>query len=248
MTTYSDSANQPPILLDERHNRAALATEFRKSGCLHMPDFLDEDIAVRLNTCLVKDVPWEVAFLRDGKPVIGDARAWDQMPPQEKAEYLREVMSVARDEFQYFYDSYRVEVAVEAGVGNHLYLHRFYEFMNSEPLLEFMREITGMETIAFADGQATRFRPGSFLTDHNDMDTKKGRLCAYVMNLTPEWKPDWGGILNFYDEAGNVSQGFTPRFNTLNLLRVPQPHAVSFVPPFAGAHRLSVTGWLRETT
>ena len=36
-----------------------------------------------------------------------------------------------------------------------------------------------------------------------------------------------------------------PTFNALNLFAVPQLHSVSFVPPFAGALRFSVTGWLR---
>ena len=186
--------------------------------------------------------------MRGDEVMTADARAYDNLSPQKKGEILQEVMTTARENFQFFYDSYRIDTAIEAGVGDQLYLHRFYEFMNSETFLSFMRDITGMKTMALVDGQATRFKPSSFLTDHNDYDVNKGRLCAYVMNLTPEWRPDWGGILNFFDKDGNVIEGYTPRWNTLNLLRVPQSHSVSYVPPFAGGHRLSITGWLRDKT
>jgi Rps23 Pro-64 3,4-dihydroxylase Tpa1-like proline 4-hydroxylase len=63
--------------------------------------------------------------------------------------------------------------------------------------------------------------------------------------MTPRWRVDWGGLLLFVDERGNVSRGLTPAFNALNLFRTPQPHTVSAVAPFAGANRLSITGWLR---
>jgi Rps23 Pro-64 3,4-dihydroxylase Tpa1-like proline 4-hydroxylase len=72
-----------------------------------------------------------------------------------------------------------------------------------------------------------------------------GRRAAYVLNLTPEWRPDWGGLLQFYDAMGNVSRAFTPGFNVLNIFRVPQPHSVSWVTPLAAAPRYAVTGWLR---
>jgi SM-20-related protein len=65
------------------------------------------------------------------------------------------------------------------------------------------------------------------------------------MNFTPAWKSDWGGLLQFIDEDGHVAEAYAPAFNALNILRVPQKHAVSYVTPFAGAGRYSITGWLR---
>jgi len=106
-----------------------------------------------------------------------------------------------------------------------------------------MREVTGLNDIAFADAQATLYRPGDFLTTHDDKTGGHKRRAAYVLNMTPGWCPDWGGILQFFDERGNVSQGFVPAFNALNVFRVPAEHAVSQVALFGG-FRYSVTGWL----
>jgi 2OG-Fe(II) oxygenase superfamily len=85
-----------------------------------------------------------------------------------------------------------------------------------------------------------------FLTAHDDRDESKGRVAAYVLNLTPRWSSDWDGLLQFLDADGHVAEAYTPAFNALNVFRVPQPHSVSFVAPFAGQPRLSITGWFRR--
>jgi Rps23 Pro-64 3,4-dihydroxylase Tpa1-like proline 4-hydroxylase len=66
------------------------------------------------------------------------------------------------------------------------------------------------------------------------------------MNFCAEpWRPDWGGYLQFLDEDGDIVAGYKPRFNALNLFRVPARHNVSYVPPFAPAGRFAITGWFR---
>ncbi len=67
-----------------------------------------------------------------------------------------------------------------------------------------------------------------------------------MLNLTPRWRADWGGLLLFTDEDGHVAEGYTPAFDALNLLRTPPPHRVSGVASFAPAPRLSITGWVRS--
>jgi SM-20-related protein len=63
---------------------------------------------------------------------------------------------------------------------------------------------------------------------------------------TVDWRPEWGGYLMFLDSAGDITSGWKPRFNTLNLFRVPQSHMVSYVAPFAAFARFAITGWFRD--
>ena len=56
---------------------------------------------------------------------------------------------------------------------------------------------------------------------------------------------DWGGLLLFHDGQDNVTRGYLPVFNSLNLFSVPQRHNVTWVTPLAAAPRYAVTGWLR---
>jgi Rps23 Pro-64 3,4-dihydroxylase Tpa1-like proline 4-hydroxylase len=75
----------------------------------------------------------------------------------------------------------------------------------------------------------------------------RGRRVAYVLNLTAqEWRPQWGGYLNFFDKNWDVELAIRPRFNSLNLLAVPQWHSVSEVTAIAPVARYAITGWGRN--
>ena len=115
------------------------------------------------------------------------------------------------------------------------------EFLTSPEFIAFAHEITG-EPVTKVDAQATLYRPGHFLNQHDDHNDPR-RVAAYVLNMTPHWRGDWGGALLFPDRPGHIAEGFLPAFNALNMFSVPQEHQVGFVAPFAGAHRFSVTGW-----
>lgn len=73
-----------------------------------------------------------------------------------------------------------------------------------------------------------------------------------MLNLSRDWRADWGGALVFEGADGHIEEGFAPAFNALNIFAVPMRHAVTQVAGFAPADRLSITGWLRarppETT
>ena len=64
-----------------------------------------------------------------------------------------------------------------------------------------------------------------------------------VFGLTRHWRPDWGGLLLFHDDDGQIDLGLVPAFNVLNLFAVPREHSVSVVAPFAAEPRLTITGW-----
>ena len=120
------------------------------------------------------------------------------------------------------------------------------EFLNSSAFIGSDRRLTGDSSIALVDANATLYEPGHFLTRHDDAVDGKNRVAAYVLNLTPVWSADWGGILNFHAGDGHVIEGYVPTFNALNVFRVPQMHGVSYVTPFAVAGRFSVSGWFRR--
>ncbi|WP_292050750.1 MULTISPECIES: 2OG-Fe(II) oxygenase [unclassified Brevundimonas] len=171
--------------------------------------------------------------------------AWlDMLNPAQKQGLAQAVQNAATNQFQYLYDNYPFYDAASEGQAD-AFWQGVSDFLNGETFLGMARAVTGEERIALADAQLTRFRRGHFLTEHSDEAAGKNRYYAYVLNLTPAWRIDWGGLLAFHGQDGNVDEAFTPRFNTLNLLRVPQPHSVTQVALSAGGHRISITGWLR---
>lgn len=225
---------------------AALAETFHRDGRLQIVDFLRHDGALALFRQLAESREWRLA-VNKGEQIedlgLAEVAAW---PAEKKAAFEREVVAGGRQGFQFRYETIRLpEYGTGSGQVPPPLLAGFVDFLSSPEMIAFFRELTGAQDIALADGHASRYQSGHFLTAHDDTNVDMGRRAAYVLNLTPQWRPDWGGVLQFYDERGNIVRGFIPAFNTLNIFKVPQPHSVSWVTPLAGAPRHAVTGWLR---
>ena len=125
------------------------------------------------------------------------------------------------------------------------FFNQIIEFLNSEKVLNYFRVLLSEPSISFADAQITRFGAGHFLNTHDDNVTNKNRIAAFVINLTKEWRPDWGGALHLLDKQGQITNSFVPTFNEINIFKIPVDHYVGCVSPFALQKRTSITGWLR---
>jgi SM-20-related protein len=203
-------------------------------GRVQIGDFLQTDAAARLERCLRDEVPWSTA--ERGQP---DTPPWTGADRDARfaAAYER-----AR-EFHFVYDRYLMVEAMKAGRDPELVLHVVLAFFNSPPFLAFIRELTGDPELAMVGAQATRYLPGQFLRLHDDHHAEEARRYAYVLNLSRDWKADWGGLLHFVAPDGGVPAVFVPRFNSLSLFRVPAAHFVGHVAPWAEQPRLAITGW-----
>ncbi|WP_159431048.1 2OG-Fe(II) oxygenase [Fontimonas thermophila] len=202
---------------------------------MQIADFLLRDIAERLAACLYHEVPWMTA--ERGQP---DSPAWD---PQTRQKRMPAAYRVASTGFHFVYDRYLIVDAMREGRDTHLLVHQVLRFFNSPPFLAFIRELTGDSELMMVGAQATRYLPGQFLRVHDDRHDEENRRYAYVLNLSRDWQPDWGGLLHFVDDGTGPQEVFVPRFNSLSLFKVPMRHYVSFVAPWARQPRLAITGW-----
>lgn len=235
----------PPVRLALQPNVRQIAQVYARAGRVHITPLLSRECAERAYRSLVEEVPWQL-HLNDGEKSYDLAQEQVRLLPEATRVLLHErVHANAQQGFQYLFDNFPLSDAYALGRNLDMYAMRVFEFLNTPEFLDFVRQVTGSDEIASADAQATLYRPGHFLTQHDDLATGVQRIAAYVLNLTPQWRPDWGGILNFLDRDGHVAEGYTPAFNALNIFKVPQPHCVSYVAPFARAGRYSITGWLR---
>ncbi|HEY1632069.1 MAG TPA: 2OG-Fe(II) oxygenase family protein [Rhizomicrobium sp.] len=228
-----------------QHDARAYAQFFRKFGRLHIPNFLREQDAQSLYDALAFRTPWRLMLIHDGPQEI-TGEAWAAMPAEERQKIDRDVIEAAKVRFEGRFCELRFSDDGEIYGGDIPELTALSRFLNSPPFLAFIRTLTESPDIALADAQATLYRPGDFLHRHNDIYAGKNRVAAYVYNLTPRWQAEWGGLLGFLDQDGHVAEAYTPTWNALNILRVPQMHYVSHVAPFAVNGRYSVTGWLRR--
>jgi Rps23 Pro-64 3,4-dihydroxylase Tpa1-like proline 4-hydroxylase len=235
-----------PFAINPALDPARLAPQFIGRGRVHLPEFLVPPGAEQVYRYLAQSAEWSLV-LHDGANVREatpeQRRHADEIWEREMAAFA---YARAREGFEFLYEHRRVADDPRERAADASPVARFVDFLNSPVFLEFARRLTGQPDIVRADAQATRYRPGDFLTQHDDFDKtgRKLRRAAYVFNLTPRWQPDWGGQLQFIGPDGHVAEAWVPRFNALNVFAVPQPHSVSIVAPFAVGARYSVTGWL----
>lgn len=230
-------------------NREVHAARFAANGRVQVRDVLTAESARELLAVLTRATPWGMA-VGAGEDKPRSFRAAETRDPQGQQELQTAARSAeehsARGEYGFRFAHYPILTALQEGWnpgGPHDIL---IEHLNAPAFMDLALAITGCDLVK-ADGQATLFGPTHYLGRHIDSHVAEGWEVAYVLNLAREdWHPDWGGYLLFLDEDGDVIEGFRPRFNALNLFRVPQSHLVSYVPPFAPMGRLAVTGWLRS--
>lgn len=229
---------------------AALSSEpwksrFRETGRVSIPGLLDAESAGQLAQALATQQQWNLVFKQQGAHVDINADApanWDR---EQTDEFFRIVHQGAEQDFQYLYKTVPIYDVFHRDLLPGHFFNDLFRFLNGEEFLGYVRQVLDAPEIGFADAQATCYEAGHFLTSHDDAVSGKNRVAAYVINMTPDWRADWGGALQFTDDQQGIVDSFAPAFNTLNMFKVPQPHAVSYVAPFAREKRLSITGWLR---
>ena len=236
----ADVSNDLPAL-NAALDRAALAGEFERHGRIQIQRVLTKAAAQRLHSCLTEETPYAL-FANMGE----ETREIANSTPAERQEFTKAAWRrVGLGAFQFLYDRHTLTLDGEAYPDPNHYLAQVTAFLNGPEFLGLARAVTGIKAIEFADAQATLYRAGHFLTAHEDNIPGPNRLVAYVLSLTASWRPEWGGLLEFINDAGQIEAGFVPSFNNLRLFRIPARHHVSCVAPFAQAGRYSITGWLR---
>lgn len=85
------------------------------------------------------------------------------------------------------------------------------------------------------------YEPGDFLSTHHDKN--KGDV-AFVLNLTKNWRPEYGGMLHCNGEYT------VPEFNSLIFFEIPEnegiEHFVSEVSRRAPSPRIALSGWFKS--
>jgi hypothetical protein len=232
--------------LNPRADRTSASTRFAADGRVQLRDFLTEPAARTIHQVLSRETPWGLGWRAgaDGPHALRDK----DLQPNNLSRIGPAVSNAMRGrDYAFVYARYPMLDAYKEGWADHDALDFLIEHINAAPMLDLVRDVTGIREIVQADAQATLFAPNHFLAAHDDSHVAEGWRVAYVMNFCAEdWRPDWGGYLLFYDAEGDVVAGYRPRFNALNLFRVPARHSVSYVPPFAPTSRFAITGWFRD--
>jgi SM-20-related protein len=237
------------IELSPRHDVEAYAATYAATGRVHIPNLLRETDARRLHDALARRTSWHLLIIHNGHRRI-PLDQWEAIPAAHKQALEDSFAEGARtpNSFKARYLTAHLSPEGEPYTGPVPELAALIRFLNSEIFLSFARAVIADSAIRLTDVHASCYRPGDFLGRHNDhiAEADGDRAAAYILNLTPVWCAEWGGLLNFLRPDGHVEGAFTPTWNALNFLKVPQLHFVSAVAGFVTEPRLSVSGWVRR--
>jgi len=235
------------MLVESRFPDSEIQSRFDETGRTQLPGILSKPRMKKLVKAANEVRDWMLVTHLGGRHVMLDAAQMAGIGGPKLAEFERHVFEQAAHGFQYLYRAYPLYGKWHAGTlaKESPGLAEIFEFLNTDEFLDPLRALLNAPEIGFVDAQLTRYGKGHFLTEHDDSADKGNRIAAYTLTLSEGWKAAWGGQLQFLDETGAVTESLVPRFNTLSVFRVPQPHHVSCVSPFAPRDRISITGWLR---
>lgn len=106
-------------------------------------------------------------------------------------------------------------------------MKKFVHFLNSEPFLMFLQELTGIEEALMPDpyfegGGYHESKRGGFLKVHADFNKNKktglDRRLNVLVYMNKDWEDEWGGHFELWDrEMKQCVKKVPPHFNTMAL-------------------------------
>jgi Rps23 Pro-64 3,4-dihydroxylase Tpa1-like proline 4-hydroxylase len=225
-------------------NPKSLKKRFSVDDRLKIDNFLESEVAASVKA-EIQEAPFELVYVIDDKIKTTSKQKMDAMSVDDKKRINQQIVSDAAKGKGFLYGSCHLGAGRPAEIGEKMVA--LFECLQSEETLSLIRTITGDQSIRSVSGHYTRYLPGHYLTRHRDVVESEQRRFAYVLSFTEDWHPDWGGLLQYYEEDGTPRDAWAPKFNTLTLFDVRHIHSVTYVTPFAQSPRLSLTGWFRAT-
>lgn len=113
----------------------------------------------------------------------------------------------------------------------------------SREVHKILSKITGKKVTGLGETFVSKYERGDFLTIHHDKN--KGSY-AFILSLTKDWCPAYGGLTHFYDsESNTIYKTLVPCFNTLTIFKLsPEKQIDHFVSEVTGPNsRITYTGW-----
>lgn len=221
-----------------------LHRQFAQDNRLRIKNILRTEQAESLHSLCKTETPFNTNFFVDGQ---FHSKSEQQMSELGAAQRQRMGQAINQDAARgvgFLYQAYMYDRQQPKTVQGPLQLlHECFQYLNSEACLEKIRRLTGDNSLRGAECQFTRFLPGHYITRHKDVTPSGKRRFAYVINLSKDWHPDWGGLLQFFESNGTPRDAWTPEFNVMSIFAIEHIHSVTFVTPFAQQPRLSLTGW-----
>lgn len=217
-----------------------IAKAYVETKIITIPNFLTPESAEELYQHVNTRDEWHISI----HPYQHGIYTFNQTPDNE--EFIqRGIMSAnqARERGEFSYVFYRSDLHNDSCTCT---LCNAIRFIQSKTVIDKINEITGENVTSAISIFASCYKKNFFLNAHTD--NGRGKI-AFVLNLTKDWDPNWGGSLNFYEwDFRTVKKTINPAFNSLSIFNVEGngvPHAVTHIPSHVEGRRLALAGWFQ---
>ena len=223
-------------------DRKALKAAFKKDRRVLLADFLAGDGAEQLFAFIATRLRWGLSFNEGEKAVVYTPDRLAGMTGRRQRDLLQKIFTRAQTGYQYLYKCFPITTDPAVSAVSDEIIHDLLDFLNGDAVLALIREISGVTELAAAEAEVAFFAQQHFAGRHDGGANGGGKRLAFEFGLTRDWRTDWGGYLQFFDEDGDVVAGIPPGFNTLTLFALPQDHNIGMIAPFTDVARLAISG------
>ncbi|MFA0812481.1 2OG-Fe(II) oxygenase family protein [Microbulbifer epialgicus] len=214
--------------------------EFKNELRCRVTNLLSENSAHLMSSNIQKHAQFKQAHISNNQYSEISNSEFAQLEINERHALIQNVYDLAKNGIGFWYGRQGLNRDSPPQLAD------IYNWLSSEETLSNVKAITGIHSLAYPSAQITAFAPGDFLTRHKDDISTEKRRVAFVYNLSEDWHPDWGGLLQFYRGDGTPTEAWPPLYNSLCLFHVKHVHSVTCVAPFAPKLRLAISGWFHD--
>jgi Rps23 Pro-64 3,4-dihydroxylase Tpa1-like proline 4-hydroxylase len=119
-------------------------------------------------------------------------------------------------------------------------------FLEGREFLDFCGQVVGAPRLELGDVSYVRYGPGDFYGF--TLGAPPQAEIGFMLDLTPAWELEWGGLLEFMNAWGGIERAYAPRYNALCLHSLHRHYSISCVAPFARQQRYTVCGKLHSAS
>jgi hypothetical protein len=178
---------------------------------LQISGFLRQDCVEALHAELAASKTWRLAANRGEQIIDFTPEMLAGFKPEDWQKLHRAVALGGRYGFQFLYETIRLpKPGAEPAQPPPPLFAAFADFMSSPEVVDLMRTITGDDAIAFARRRTPRAIRRAISSPRTTTASTNRPPRRIRLNLTPEWRPDWGGLLLFYRRSRECRRGYTP--------------------------------------
>jgi SM-20-related protein len=213
-----------------------LKEKYSKDKIISIPNILDKNIANNIYNIIsskIFDRLWYLT-IHDGKTKY--------IYPYRHNRNLSGILNRLKDNKRKGIFTYYINRTFQ--IPKNIYITKLFQFLISEKFIKSLNEISDKNITELSEVFISKYEKNCFLDIHEDKN--KGDI-AFVISLTKDWRIDYGGILHFLDDNGDIKNTFSPKFNNLIFFEVnnKSKHFVSSINNYVKNKRYCITGWYK---